>query len=144
MWKAPADGRAEPFGRLVRLLAVHETAEEEVVHPYARRQLGDGKEIVDERLREERQAKGLLQQMEAAGTADPDFVANFTGLHNAVLAHARAEERYEFAPSPPRRATLNGARWRPRCGPRKRWRPHTPTPVSRPPQTTCWPALWRR
>ncbi len=37
--EAPDDGRAEAFRRLVRMLAVHETAEEEIVHPYARRKL---------------------------------------------------------------------------------------------------------
>ncbi|NUP65917.1 MAG: hemerythrin domain-containing protein, partial [Nonomuraea sp.] len=35
---APED-KAEAFRRLVRLLAVHETAEEEIVHPYARRKV---------------------------------------------------------------------------------------------------------
>jgi hemerythrin superfamily protein len=37
--KAKGDRRVEAFGRLRRLLAVHETAEEEIVHPVARRSL---------------------------------------------------------------------------------------------------------
>jgi len=39
--------KKELFEDLVRLLAVHETAEEEVVHPTARRKLDHGEEVVD-------------------------------------------------------------------------------------------------
>ena len=44
------------FEDLVRMLAMHETAEEEVVHPVARRNLDDGDDIVDSRLQEESEA----------------------------------------------------------------------------------------
>ncbi|MEV4096302.1 hemerythrin domain-containing protein [Streptosporangium saharense] len=96
--KGAAEGeRDEPFRRLVRLLAVHETAEEEIVHPYARLKIDDGEEVVADRLAEENEAKHLLTRMERAGTEDPDFLANLAVLREAVTAHARAEERYEFA-----------------------------------------------
>ncbi|MGW7658576.1 hemerythrin domain-containing protein, partial [Streptomyces tendae] len=49
--------RQDAFRRLVRLLAVHETAEEEIVHPVARRSFDGGEQVVEDRLREERQAK---------------------------------------------------------------------------------------
>ncbi|WP_206281555.1 hemerythrin domain-containing protein, partial [Streptomyces prasinopilosus] len=42
--------RRNAFRRLVRLLAVHETAEEEVVHPFARRALPGGEQVVEDRL----------------------------------------------------------------------------------------------
>ncbi|WP_084963475.1 hemerythrin domain-containing protein [Thermoactinospora rubra] len=93
---APVDARAEPFQRLVRLLAVHETAEEEIVHPYARRKLATGDAVVDERLAEENAAKDMLTQMEKAGVTDPQFAANLRTLKSAVVAHAEAEEREEF------------------------------------------------
>jgi hypothetical protein len=54
---ATGDAKRDAFDDLVRLLAIHETAEEEVVHPISR---------------------GLLL------------------LRNAILTHARYEERYEF------------------------------------------------
>lgn len=44
--------RRSAFERLVRVLAVHETVEEEVVHPALRR-LAGGEPIVEARLREE-------------------------------------------------------------------------------------------
>ncbi|MET9067091.1 hemerythrin domain-containing protein [Streptosporangium sandarakinum] len=95
--KAPADERAEAFRSLVRLLAVHETAEEEIVHPYARRKLDDGDAVVDDRLKEENEAKRLLMRMEEAGVEAPGFLADLTLLRGAVLAHAENEERHEFA-----------------------------------------------
>ncbi|MFI0423438.1 hemerythrin domain-containing protein [Spongiactinospora sp. 9N601] len=94
--QAPAERRAEVFGRLVRLLAVHETAEEEVVHPYARRKLDGGGAVVDDRLTEENEAKQLLLRMDQAGADDPAFMENLLLLRTAVEAHARSEERYEF------------------------------------------------
>ncbi|MDA0632307.1 hemerythrin domain-containing protein [Nonomuraea sp. MCN248] len=95
--QAPPERRGEAFTRLVRLLAVHETAEEEIVHPYARAKLDGGSGVVDDRLEEEREAKELLQEMDQAGPDAPDFMDNLVMLRAAVEAHARAEERYEFA-----------------------------------------------
>jgi hemerythrin superfamily protein len=92
---APED-KAEAFQRLVRLLAVHETAEEEIVHPYARRKLDHGGDLVDERLAEENAAKDMLTQMERAGVDDPQFAVNLATLRKAVTEHAEAEEREEF------------------------------------------------
>lgn len=92
-----ATQRAESFERLVRMLAVHETAEEEIVHPYARLKIEDGDEVVDDRLAEEREAKQMLADLEKLGTDHPGFSGHLQMLRAAVLAHARAEERYEFA-----------------------------------------------
>ncbi|MEU4514973.1 hemerythrin domain-containing protein [Nonomuraea wenchangensis] len=95
--QASAGERAEAFTRLVRLLAVHETAEEEIVHPYARGAIEGGDGVVDDRLAEEHEAKELLEQLDQAGPDDPDFMKNLLVLRAAVEAHARSEERYEFS-----------------------------------------------
>ena len=50
----------EAFQQLVRLLAVDETAEQEVLHPQVRLLVGGDQAIVDARLEEERHAKELL------------------------------------------------------------------------------------
>ncbi|WP_190131607.1 hemerythrin domain-containing protein [Streptomyces mashuensis] len=89
--------RRHCFRRLVHLLAVHETAEEEVVHPYARDALDRGDHVVDDRLAEEREAKRTLQHLERLDPDGPEFVKEFTTLREAVLAHAEAEEEREFA-----------------------------------------------
>jgi hemerythrin superfamily protein len=93
---AAADARAEAFRRLVRLLAVHETAEEEVVHPSARRAFEEGERVVDDRLAEERAAKEKLSRLDDMSTDDPEFLPLFRELRADVLQHAASEEQYEF------------------------------------------------
>ena len=88
--------KSDLFEDLVRLLAVHETAEEEVVHPTARRHIDDGDEIVDERLEEERQAKQALAELYDLGVDHPEFDARLEELATAVLEHATMEETSEF------------------------------------------------
>ncbi|GLZ08272.1 hemerythrin [Actinomadura sp. NBRC 104412] len=94
--RSSGQARADAFQDLVRLLAVHETAEEEIVHPMARRSLPGGEGIVDDRLKEERQAKEMLAELDGMDTADPAFLDKLDRLRIEVLTHARAEERYEF------------------------------------------------
>ncbi|MEE1942076.1 hemerythrin domain-containing protein [Streptomyces sp. TRM 70361] len=90
------DTRRDAFHRLVRLLAVHETAEEEVVHPYARRSIDGGEAVVEDRLAEERKAKETLKDMEDMDPDSPEFMPRLAALRHDVESHARAEERYEF------------------------------------------------
>ncbi|MET7645434.1 hemerythrin domain-containing protein [Streptomyces sp. NPDC005426] len=88
--------RKDAFRRLVRVLAVHETAEEEVVHPFARKAFGDAGLGVAERLEEERLAKEKLSALEDMDTEDAAFLPALLELRVDVMEHARAEERYEF------------------------------------------------
>ncbi|MEU0077627.1 hemerythrin domain-containing protein [Micromonospora tulbaghiae] len=91
------DTRREAFDDLVKLLAAHETAEEEIVHPLARTLPGAGGDaMVDDRLDEERQAKETLQTLIAEGVDADGFDTGIVLLRDAVLTHARYEERYEF------------------------------------------------
>ncbi|MEU2559930.1 hemerythrin domain-containing protein [Streptomyces longispororuber] len=90
------DERRDAFRRLVRLLAVHETAEEEVVHPFARRGLAGGEQVVEDRLAEEKAAKETLAALDDVDTDDPKFMPQLLALRADVQEHARAEERYEF------------------------------------------------
>lgn len=94
--RATGEDRRDAFRRLVRLLAVHETAEEEVVHPVARRSFDGGDGVVEERLREEREAKEKLSRLDEMGTEDPRFLPLLMELRTDVMEHARSEERYEF------------------------------------------------
>ncbi|PWR06510.1 hemerythrin [Micromonospora acroterricola] len=91
------DTRREAFDDLVKLLAAHETAEEEVIHPLSRTLPGGGGDaMVDDRLEEERQAKETLQTLIAGGVDADGFDTGIILLRDAVLTHARYEERYEF------------------------------------------------
>lgn len=93
---ATGDQRADLFRQLVMLLAVHETAEEQMVHPLARGAMDGGDAVVGERLAEEREAKEQLSAMEDLDPASAEFATALTHLRTVVLAHAHAEEAYEF------------------------------------------------
>jgi len=90
------DARRGPFQALVRLLAVHEAAEEQVLHPVARVRLPDGDEVADARIAEEEESKRLLAELERLGPGHEDFDSRFARVRELVLAHAGNEEREEF------------------------------------------------
>lgn len=89
--------REESFVRLRRLLAVHETAEEEIVHPRAGHELSGGREIVAARLAEEKRAKEALAALEDVDIDSEFFTEKLRELRDDVLDHAGHEERDEFA-----------------------------------------------
>src|ERR1700710_2041864 len=66
--------REKAFVELRQLLAVHETAEEMVVHPRARNELQSGDDIVDARLQEEHDAKVQLQRLEGLDIGSSEFL----------------------------------------------------------------------
>ena len=80
--------RREAFQQLVRLLAMHETAEQEVLHPQVRLLVGGGRAIADARLEEERHAKELLAELDELGPEGDDFEGRLKVLRKAVLDHA--------------------------------------------------------
>jgi hemerythrin superfamily protein len=88
--------REDAFRELRRLLVVHETAEEEIVHPAARSVLANGDAVIGARLREENEGKKMLAALEKLDLASPEFDAQLRGLEAAIVAHGRAEEREEF------------------------------------------------
>jgi hemerythrin superfamily protein len=91
-----ADTQRAAFTRLRMLLAVHETAEEMMVHPRVRRKVVGGAEIVDARLTEEHDAKLALGALEKIPCGTADFSKELIHLQAAVLDHAKREEAEEF------------------------------------------------
>lgn len=89
---APPQSRGEAFQPLVRLLAVHETAEEEIVYPAVRGETSAASDIVEARKDEEDQAKKALSALEQQDPASDEFAAAFTELRRDVEAHATKEE----------------------------------------------------
>jgi hypothetical protein len=89
--------RAEAFLILRKTLAVHETAEAEIVHPAARHAIGDGERLVRARLDEESAVKRALDELEPLDVDSRAFTTKLGGLRMLVLLHAFAEERDEFA-----------------------------------------------
>jgi hemerythrin superfamily protein len=91
-----AHAREKPFVQLRQLLAVHETAEEMIVHPRVRREVNGGDAIVDDRLKEEHSSKELLANIEKIDITSSQFIDELTLLRDAVLQHATHEESDEF------------------------------------------------
>jgi hypothetical protein len=69
--------REGAFFALRRLLAVHETLEEEVVHPAARSARGVGEGVVERRVREEKEATIALAALEPVDVDAPAFDVGF-------------------------------------------------------------------
>jgi hemerythrin superfamily protein len=88
--------REAAFVDLRQLLAVHETAEEMVVHPRARAEVADGESIVDARLKEEHEAKEQLSALEKMDMSSKEFLDELTKFRDAVIEHAEREENEEF------------------------------------------------
>jgi hemerythrin superfamily protein len=90
------DARRKAFTELRQLLAVHETAEEMVVHPRVRREVEGGDVIVDARLVEEHDAKEHLSALEAMDISSPKFIDELKLFQSSVIDHAEREELEEF------------------------------------------------
>jgi len=90
------DERQREFDHLRALLAVHETAEEEVVRPVTRSSVPNGEAVADARIEEENEAKEVLAKLEKLGTGSSEFMPTFLELKKSVLAHAETEEHEEF------------------------------------------------
>jgi hemerythrin superfamily protein len=88
--------RQREFDHLRALLAVHETAEEEVLRPMTRSAVPNGDAIADARMAEENEAKEVLAKLEELGCDSPEFMAKFMAFKKSVLAHAENEEHQEF------------------------------------------------
>jgi hemerythrin superfamily protein len=96
LYASDPQAREKPFVQLRQLLAVHETAEEMIVHPRVRREVDAVDSIVDARLEEEHDAKELLASIEKIDITSQQFIDELTKLRDAVLDHAQHEETYEF------------------------------------------------
>ena len=90
------DARRKAFTELRQLLAVHETAEEMVVHPRVRHEVEGGDIIVDARLTEEHDSKEHLSALEAMDIASKEFLDELKLFQGSVIDHAEREESEEF------------------------------------------------
>jgi len=102
--------REKPFIELRQLLAVHETAEEMLVHPRVRRDFATGDEVVDALLQEEHEAKEQLSKIEGLDITSQQFIDELSKLRDAVLNHAENEESNEF-PKLQRELSANDLKW---------------------------------
>ncbi|GAA2359175.1 hypothetical protein Cme02nite_35610 [Catellatospora methionotrophica] len=88
--------KQEAWEQLVRLLVLHETIEQQLVHPLAARRVPDGEDVIESRLQEEQQATEDLSRLYGLGIDDPQFDDGLIELRDAVVEHAELEEDEEF------------------------------------------------
>jgi hemerythrin superfamily protein len=111
--RASGERKRGLFDELVRLLAVHEAAEEEVVHPIVRHEVHGAGGVVDARLTEENAAKEALAKLYDLGVEHAEFDTRLDALARSVTEHADREENEEF---PPLRATVSPEKLRQMAG----------------------------
>lgn len=85
--------RAEAFQPLIRLLAVHETAEEMVIYPALTFAGSDAVAVIRARKSEEDRAKKALARLERMDASSSAFLRSLREFRDEVLEHASAEER---------------------------------------------------
>jgi hemerythrin superfamily protein len=88
--------RRRAFESLVRLLAMHETAEEMVLYPAVKAGGDAGKRAAKARLAEEDRAKKTLAALEKLDPDSPQFADLFVAFRADVEAHAEREEAEIF------------------------------------------------
>ena len=93
---AAGDDKKKAFQQLVRLLAVHETAEEEVIHPLVKFVGEDGERVAEARKAEEDEAKSVLSDLESMEIGSAEFEQTFASFKQMLLRHAANEEREVF------------------------------------------------
>ena len=106
--------REKPFVHLRQLLAVHETAEEMVVHPRVRREVDASDSIVDARLEEEHEAKELLSGIEKLDITSQQFIDELTKLrvrHRTCRARAASGRVARVIGSASTLGSLSISRW---------------------------------
>jgi len=81
---------------LRRMLSVHESVEEQIVHPVARRVVPGGGSIVDGLLQQEKEGKEMLAAIERSRPASAERAELVTRLFAGVRQHAAAEENELF------------------------------------------------
>ncbi|GHK01163.1 hemerythrin domain-containing protein [Streptomyces sp. NPDC003753] len=91
---ARGEQKKQTFDELRALLAVHETAEELILRPTAKRTAGDAE--AEARNHEEEEANKVLAELEKMDVTSAEFDAKLAAFEKAVIDHAEHEEREEF------------------------------------------------
>jgi hemerythrin superfamily protein len=88
--------RAAAFHTLRLTLALHETAEEQAIHPQALRQLGPYDRAASDRIAEEQTAGQTIAALELVDVDSDQFNFTFGHFAASVTEHAAAEEADEW------------------------------------------------
>ena len=88
--------RAKAFYTLRLTLALHETAEEQAIHPQAQQQLDLYERAATDRIAEEQAAAQAISALELLDVDSDQFNSTFESFASSVADHAAAEENDEW------------------------------------------------
>ncbi|MEU6095106.1 hemerythrin domain-containing protein [Streptomyces sp. NPDC047079] len=91
---AQGEEKKRIFDELRALLAVHETGEELILRPAAKKTAGEAE--AEARNHEEEAANKVLADLEKMDVSDPEFDAALARFERSVIEHAEHEEQEEF------------------------------------------------
>ncbi|WP_230686762.1 hemerythrin domain-containing protein [Catellatospora vulcania] len=94
--RAHGEQKQAAWQQLKSLLVLHESIEQQLVHPLAARRVPDGEDVIESRLQEEQQATEDLTRLYEMGIDHPQFDDGLIELRDAVVEHAELEEDEEF------------------------------------------------
>ncbi|GAB4055613.1 hemerythrin domain-containing protein [Catellatospora paridis] len=94
--RAHGEQKQSAWRQLKDLLVLHESIEQQLVHPLAARRVPDGEDVIESRLQEEQQATEDLSRLYEMGIDHPQFDDGLIELRDAVVEHAELEEDEEF------------------------------------------------
>jgi hemerythrin superfamily protein len=96
VWQSTGQHRTAAFHTLRLTLALHETAEEQAIHPQALRQLGPYDRAANDRIAEEQTAGQTISALELVDVDSDQFNFTFGHFATSVTDHAAAEEADEW------------------------------------------------
>ncbi|GAA1370450.1 hemerythrin domain-containing protein [Catellatospora chokoriensis] len=94
--RAHGEQKQAAWRQLKDLLVLHESIEQQLVHPLVARRVPDGEDLIESRLQEEQQAIADLSRLYQIGIDHPQFDDGLIELRDAVVEHAELEEDEEF------------------------------------------------
>ncbi|GIF97587.1 hemerythrin domain-containing protein [Catellatospora citrea] len=132
--RAHGEQKQAAWRDLKNLLVLHESIEQQLVHPLVARRVPDGEDLIESRLQEEQQAVEDLTRLYEMGIDHPQFDDGLIELRDAVVEHAELEEDEEFGYLRDNVPTeqLIGLAAAARAAERIASRPHAETPASGP------------
>ena len=91
----PKDRRAIADKIIIELVR-HSEAEEQAVYPMMRKQIEDGKRLVEHEIDEHSKAEQMMKQLDGMDPGNPEFAVLMTQLMGAIREHIAEEEGTAF------------------------------------------------
>jgi hemerythrin superfamily protein len=95
-YRSGLNGKPRILREILRELSMHMDAEERELYPVLRTSISDGENLMNEAVKEHKEAAGLLVELERADMSSFDMDAKVATLRRAVEHHVKEEEEEIF------------------------------------------------